>query len=399
MSEPHIVLVDDDPAMLDSISAVLRPEWSVVTFDSAAAALDALEKTTPDLILSDIVMPQMGGFEFRRAYAHRFAERATPFLFLSSIGDPETMVAGLEAGADDFIVKPVAPELLRARLRVALRRRGPHKESSYRGDLSQIPFTALLQFCETKRFTGDVTIDAGDLHVTLPIRGGELDAAAAADLIDRLWDLPRGNFILRAATADFAGLSRTTEKDAPVSERPGRLSSVVVRGRRLQVQTELVDGDVPSVVTLVLAGSEPVAKTKKRVPKGVDVATLRSLIDAQHEEVEAATRDRVAALRHRLQHGTDPSVVDLDAPKPELGAKSSSAEGPAQIGVGATVELEQQRSAGLFDQGYERSRAGDWSGALTCWERARVADPDNKTLALNIEVARRKLKSGVQRDG
>lgn len=372
-SKPLVVLVDDDPAMLETLEGLLKSDWSVRPFTSGAAALAALESLAPDVIVSDIVMPEMGGFELRRAYAKRFGARATPFFFLSSIGDAETMVAGLEAGADDFIVKPVVPDVLRARLRVALRRRSTPQPSSFRGDFADVPFTTVLHFCESKRFTGELVVAAEGFDVALPIAGGELDQEVAAPWIDRLWDLANGTFVLRAAAIDFAGLPGAGDEARPPLE--GRLSSVVVRGRRLQIQTELVGGDAPAVVTLILAGGEPVSKLRQRVPADADEECLREMIASQHEEAEASTRDRVSAIRHRMR--SQPSSND---------GPPSSLAAPASVAAPASHD-----GRDLFDEGFEHSRRGDWSAALACWERALAADPESRTLAVNIAVAKKKL--------
>ncbi len=374
MSRALIVVVDDDEAMLESVAGALRDDYAVRAFSAPAPALDELEQLVPDAIVSDIVMPTMGGFEFRRLYAKRFADRRTPFLFLSSLGDAETMVAGLEAGADDFVVKPIVAELLRARIKALLRRRGPAKEAMFRGELSRVPFTGILQFCEAKRFTGELAVESDGLRVTLPVRGGELDPDAASQWIDRLWELGEGSFTLRATTPDFSGLVAVPRPSEGLPTGPcGRLSTVLVRGRRLNIETEYVGGDAPAVVSLVLAGSDPVAKFRKRVPTDADAAALQSLIDAHHAEAEAATHDRVSALRHQWQHGAAPAgaraLEGLGEPQPE-----------AAPDVGA-----------LFDEGFERSRKGDWAGALACWERALAVDPTNRTLSINVEVARKKL--------
>ncbi|MBX7196625.1 MAG: response regulator [Sandaracinaceae bacterium] len=83
----------------------------------------------PRLTLSahdDLVMEGVGGFEFMRRYTERFESLRTPFLFVSALGDDETLTECLEAGADDYIAKPVASAVLRARAAALLRRSGGH---------------------------------------------------------------------------------------------------------------------------------------------------------------------------------------------------------------------------------------------------------------------------------
>jgi CheY-like chemotaxis protein len=87
-----ILVVDDDGEIRDSLSAVLSTAGhDVVACGSATAALERAATEEPELILSDVMMPGQGGFEFRAEYASRHPERRTPFVFLSSLGRPEVV--------------------------------------------------------------------------------------------------------------------------------------------------------------------------------------------------------------------------------------------------------------------------------------------------------------------
>ncbi len=376
----RLLLLDDDLAMLESIACTLRAEHDVEAYPSAAEALVALEALVPDVIVSDVVMPGLGGFEFRRRYVAAHPERRTPFLFLSSLGDPETVTAALEAGADDYVVKPVAPALLAARVRALLRRSGAPTQATFRGDLARLSFAALLELCEAKRFSGELLLRSPELEheLTIPVHGGTLDEGVIAPQLDRLCALQSGSFVLRASTFGLERLdAQEREREAPT----GRLSSLQVNGRTLEVQTELVSDDVPMVVSLVLVGGEPVAKIRRRAPLELDGAALQALIDAQHAESEATMQDRISAMRHRLQHGpatsTEAEPSRRDAPEPEP---------PSADEIAARVSQ-------FLDEGLDRSRVGDWDGALDCWERAMLLDPENRTLAANVHVAQRKLRA------
>ncbi len=357
-----VAIVDDDPMMLEWLVASLHKDHEVSAFGSAAAALDGLEHLTPDVVVSDVVMPGIGGFEFRRRYDAKFKERSTPFVFLSSLADHETTSAGFEAGADDFITKPVQPELLRARLVAAVRRRD-RAEGKFRGELGQTSFLDLVAFCEAKHFTGVIRVRSDEVQVTLPVRGGEVDPELGAQWIDRLCTLEKGTFELRPEAFAFDELGA-----GPASSPAGRVTSVVVKGRPLQIETQLLGDERPTIVSVVMAGGEVVAKSK-RVVDSLRPSELQAEIDAHHGETVAATRDRVSALRHRLQHGAEP--------------KERASAPPAQP---VTV-------AALFDEGLDCSRRGDWRAALAAWERALALEPSNKSLSINVAVARKKLSS------
>lgn len=371
MNRPVLLVVDDDPLMLEWLVGALGDDYQVRPFASAIDALDRAGDMPPDAVVSDIVMPGVGGFEFRRRLCARYVD-PPPFVFLSSVADVETTVAGLESGADDFIQKPTRPEILRARVAVALRR-ARNTRRRYSGDLAQTRFLDLLGFCEGQHFTGTLAVRGpAGVDVCLTVRGGHVDPTEGAEWIDRLCALDEGTFELRPSALSLDDLA------PPSSQRPvGRVSAVRVRGRSLEVQTELLDGAPPTVVSVVLAGAEVVAKTKRPIDAQARGPLLQRHVDALHEETLAAMYDRVTALRH--QHAGPPGDATV-TPRP------SPATTPARA-ADATPPVDVAR---LFDDGLDRSRRGDWSGALACWEQALAVDPDNKALAINVKVARRK---------
>lgn len=104
----QILVVDDEPAWLGAISMVLQSRgYEVKTVMNAADALDALTQFKPDLILSDIRMPDMNGFDFLDRIKKNPAVASTPVIFLSAIDDFHARRVARELGAADFITKPV----------------------------------------------------------------------------------------------------------------------------------------------------------------------------------------------------------------------------------------------------------------------------------------------------
>jgi DNA-binding NtrC family response regulator len=121
-----ILVVDDEADMLETISYNLeRAGHRVTRASSAAAALQRLEEATPDLIVSDVMMPGMDGLEFCAAVRARPPTALTPFLFVTGKGQPDDKCAGLRAGADDYVTKPfeLADLLARVNGRLEHRRR------------------------------------------------------------------------------------------------------------------------------------------------------------------------------------------------------------------------------------------------------------------------------------
>jgi putative two-component system response regulator len=116
-----IVLVDDSVTNLRIGSRVLIEKYDVITVPSAAKLFQLLGKITPDLILLDIDMPVMDGYETIRVLKANKQSRGIPVIFLSSNNGPSCESKGLELGAADYMLKPYSPQLLMKRVETQLR--------------------------------------------------------------------------------------------------------------------------------------------------------------------------------------------------------------------------------------------------------------------------------------
>ena len=130
----RILVVDDEPSVRDALDRALRMDgYKVQLAADGRAALDALADQPPDAIVLDVLMPEPNGLEVCRRL--RAAGDHTPVLMLTARDAVPDRVAGLDAGADDYLVKPFALEELGARLRALLRRTSPNTELLRHADL------------------------------------------------------------------------------------------------------------------------------------------------------------------------------------------------------------------------------------------------------------------------
>lgn len=115
-----ILVVDDEENLRSLLEAYLAQEgFSVVTAQNGRDALRLCRQVHPDLIVLDLMMPEMSGYEFMRLHAKEFD---TPVIILTAKVEESDKVLGLEVGADDYVTKPFSPRELTARVRAVLRR-------------------------------------------------------------------------------------------------------------------------------------------------------------------------------------------------------------------------------------------------------------------------------------
>ena len=120
-----IMVVDDEKRLVSLVESYLTQEgYHVVSAYNGRDALNVARREKPDLIVLDVMMPEMDGYEFMRQ--HR-AISNTPIILLTARVDDEEKVIGLEVGADDYMTKPFRPRELVARVRAVLRRAGDVK--------------------------------------------------------------------------------------------------------------------------------------------------------------------------------------------------------------------------------------------------------------------------------
>ena len=148
MNEPTILVVDEEPSISEVVSIYLRRAgYQVTVARDGREALDALEKEPPDLVVLGLMLPEVDGLEITRRLR---ADGDTPIIMLTARREEADRIAGLEMGADDYVVKPFSPQELVSRVKAVLRRtRGPGPTGAERplvfDDLCIDPKTRLVE--------------------------------------------------------------------------------------------------------------------------------------------------------------------------------------------------------------------------------------------------------------
>jgi Response regulators consisting of a CheY-like receiver domain and a winged-helix DNA-binding domain len=216
----RVLVVDDDAGLLKLITRVLRDEaYAVDTASTGEEARTLALVNDYDGIVLDLQLGDRHGFEILQEL--RRNGRHTPVLLYSGLADTETIVRGLDAGADDYVVKPVSNEELRARVRTLIRRGSGS---------SRVAEQSVVGNLTLNRLTRRVTCGGKDLSLTsmelkllehLMLRAGE--TVTRSELHDKVWDMhfdPSSNVI----DAHIARLRKKLQKagaSAAVTTRRG----------------------------------------------------------------------------------------------------------------------------------------------------------------------------------
>lgn len=131
--KPVVLFADDNSEMCAFMKTALEGEYSVILAGNGSDALSKVMSLTPDVIVSDLMMPVMDGLEFCKAVKEREATDHIPFILLTAKADDESMLRGLETGADDYIAKPFNVRILKLRIEKALQRRSAVQEYFRKG--------------------------------------------------------------------------------------------------------------------------------------------------------------------------------------------------------------------------------------------------------------------------
>ncbi len=119
-SPAHILIVDDNADMRDYLKRILSGHFTVEAVADGTAALAAVQERMPDLVLSDVMMPRLDGFELLKTLRTNTQTKEIPIILLSARAGEESVIEGLETGADDYLIKPFSASELVARVNTHL---------------------------------------------------------------------------------------------------------------------------------------------------------------------------------------------------------------------------------------------------------------------------------------
>jgi DNA-binding response OmpR family regulator len=251
MSAVRILIVDDDAWILKMVSTVLDKRG--YTIDIAADGREALERVsahTPDLVITDVMMPHLDGWALIRKLRARPETAFTPVIFLTALGSDDDRIRGFRLGADDYLPKPFRFEELDLRVQNALRRVGRSKDEArqavapqpgVQGSLEQLGLSALLMMLDMEKKSGVLVLAHKGETARLFVRDGRVVRAAidgrpeprGAQCVYHVLRWPEGRF-------DFSSLDVDMEDEVQSST-----AHLLMEGARLIDEANRPDAGAP----------------------------------------------------------------------------------------------------------------------------------------------------------
>jgi two-component system sensor histidine kinase/response regulator len=220
--EATVLVVDDSERNRALVSGLLSPRYRVVEAAGGAQALTLLESQSIDLVLLDVMMPEMDGFETCALLKGQRREEFLPILMLTALNDQQARNSGLAAGADDFLTKPV--DRLELNLRVAAFVRLRRQDRTIRSQLEEVLHLAALKDDLISLIVHDLRNPlAGILAVLDLIRSGNTDP----ELLSDVQMAHRSASELRVILDDMLELRGLSQGHIPLRRESSRLSEVV----------------------------------------------------------------------------------------------------------------------------------------------------------------------------
>lgn len=302
---PEILIAEDNPDMRALLSMLLGKEFRVRLTRNGREALESIRASRPDLIVSDVMMPEMSGIELCRAVKGDSEMRSIPIVLVTSKAEREMKIEGLELGADDYVTKPFHPRELLARVRSLVRVASLQAQLAGRNRSLEEALRSLqhaeVQLVQSERLAAVGELAAGIAHeINNPVNFSLNAARAIGSTVKELTSLAAeeaGGESLRLTADDYsqaeAKLKQASQREiSDLSESIIELSEIIIDGL---CRTSVLVGDLRNFAA---PGQSGVMSTGISVSKGVlsTIQLLKHSLEENHVQIEVSASEDLPTI-------------------------------------------------------------------------------------------------------
>ena len=188
-----ILIVDDEPDLLELLSMSLQMEgYTITTAETAAAALESIASDPPDLILLDVMLPDISGIQLTGKLKNTPDTAHLPVILLTAKDKDTDVIVGLNIGADDYITKPFSTAILTARVEAVLRRAQGQTQQQPKDSLRSGAITMIPSRRQVTVEDRDISLTAGEYSLLLALMEANGDILTRSQLKDALGPAAKG---------------------------------------------------------------------------------------------------------------------------------------------------------------------------------------------------------------
>ncbi len=321
LSKPTVLVVDDSPENIDVLKAILEKDYKVKVALNGAKALKIVEnQELPDIILLDIIMPEMDGLEVCRRLKSNIKTRKIPVIFVTTKGEPIDEEKGFEIGAVDYIAKPISPAIVKARIKTHLSLYDQSRllEEKVRERTAELEETR-LEIIRRLGIAAEFKDNETGMHI---YRIGHISRILGLSVNMSEYD---ADVLMQAATMHDVGKIGIPDK---ILLKPARLTAheMKIMQKHTIIGSRII-GDHPSILlktakTIALThhekwdgGGYPLGLKKTDIPLGGRIVAIADVFDAlinKRHYKDAWTLERVLEyFQENKEKHFDPDLVDL----------------------------------------------------------------------------------------
>ena len=343
-----IFIIDDDKDQLYYLENLLKDRYDVTTFDNAKSAMLVLDEIEPDIIISDIIMPDIDGFEFAKNYKELYIHRDTIIIFLSAIDDPETICFMLKEGAYDYITKPISEKVLLTKIEKALAYLDEKRSRKIILNLEDSDREKIIDLVSNKYYNSKIIFEEnGKVVACFKVFNGEITEDIKNKILNN-----KGKIVIEHLSLQY---DKTFIKSkANKIKGKGLLSKIQIGEKIITIQTEVLSYPQLHIQSIADLNGKILDKIIFNVDEDWDEQTLGEKISELHNRLENRIKEKILSKLNQNKR-------------------------------------EEKDFITLLEEGFDRYRENDFEGALRIWREAKRLKPDDKILEVNINILMKKL--------